>query len=124
MPLQRILDGDQMVADPAGMTQRGDRCGCVLEQGRLESRIAPRLCHHERTVARADLGFIGLDDGIERRRIDVALLGQNGFERAYAQLDLRQRRAVVVLMVMIVVGHGSRVPLAAEASMVADANGR
>ena len=44
---------------------------------------------------------------VERRRIDIALLGQDGLERAHAQLHLGQLRAVLVIVVMVVfmVGH-------------------
>ena len=65
---------------------------------------------------RADLGLVGLDDEIERLGIDVALLGQDGFQRPHPKLHLGQFRAVivvvvaVVVMVMIVVfvaGHGN-----------------
>src|SRR5713101_7404541 len=58
---------------------------------------------------RADLGLIGLDDEIERSRVDVALFRQDGLERAHAQLHLRELRAVLVVMmvvVMVVVSHG------------------
>ena len=63
-----------------------------------------------RAVARADLGLVGLDDGVERGRVDIALLGQHGFQRADAKLRLRQLRAVLVIVVMVVIvvvsGHG------------------
>ena len=44
--------------------------------------------------------------------IDVALLGQDGLQRADAELGVRQLRAVVVVMIVVVVvivvfsGHG------------------
>ena len=43
-----------------------------------EGRIGPGLGDDARAVVRADLGLVGLDDGVERGRIDVALLGQHG----------------------------------------------
>ena len=46
---------------------------------------------------RADPGLIGLDDGVQRRRIDITLLGQDRFQRAYAQFGLRQFRMVVIV---------------------------
>ena len=57
---------------------------------------------------------------VERGGIDVALLGQHGFQRAHAQLHLAQLRAVVVVVMVVVVvcpcagltfyraGHGLR----------------
>ncbi len=47
---------------------------------------------------------------VERGRIDVALLGQDGLQRAHAQLHLGQLRAVLVVMIVVVVivcGHGN-----------------
>ncbi len=51
---------------------------------------------------RPDLRLVGLDDRIERRRIDVALLRQDGFEGADPKLHLRKLGAMFVIMVMIV----------------------
>ena len=106
--LRRVLDRDQMIADPAHVAHRGDRLGGVLQQRLLERRIGPGLGDDDRAVARADLGLVGLDDGVERGRIDVALLGQHGFQRAHAKLRFRQLRAVLVVMIVVVVvsGHG------------------
>ncbi len=67
----------------------------------LNSGSVQALATTTRAVARADLGLVGLDDGVERRRVDVALLGQHGFQRAHAKLRLRQLRAVLVVMVVI-----------------------
>ena len=76
----------------------------------LKLGIGPGLGDDDRAVARADLGLVGLDDGVERGRIDVALLGQHGFQRAHAKLRLRQLRAVLVIVVMVMIvvvsGHG------------------
>ena len=76
----------------------------------LERRIAPGLGDDLRAVVRADPGLVGLDDGIERGRIDIALLGQHGLQRAHPKLRLRELRAVLVVMVMmmivVVAGHG------------------
>ena len=40
--------------------------------------------------------------GVERGRIDVALLGQDGLQRAHAQLRLGQLRAVLVVVIVLV----------------------
>ena len=61
-----------MIADPADMTERAHRLGGVIQQGLPEGRIGPGLCDNLRAIVRADLGFVGLDDGIERGRIDIA----------------------------------------------------
>ena len=88
----------------------GDRLGGVGEQRLLELGIDPGLGDDAGAVVRADLGLVGLDDGVERRRIDIALLGQDGLQRADAELGVGELRAVVVVMIVVVVvvfsGHG------------------
>src|SRR5207247_2107958 len=54
-------------------------------------------------IVRPDLGLVGLDDCIERRGLDVAFLGQDGLQRAHAQLHLGELRAVLVVMVVVVI---------------------
>ena len=66
------------------------------EQRALESRIGPGLGDRAGAVVRADPGLVGLDDAIERGRIDIALLGQDRFQRPHPQLHLGQLRAVGV----------------------------
>jgi hypothetical protein len=78
---------------------------CVLEQPCAVGRIGPGLGHHAGAVARADLLLVGLDQKVERGRIDIALFGQHGFQRAHAQLGFRELGMLVVVMV-VVPGHG------------------
>ena len=80
------------------MAERAQRLGRVLEQRLLERRIAPGLGDDARADMRADPGLVRLDDAVERRRIDIALLDQNGFERPHAQLHLGQCRSIVVIV--------------------------
>src|SRR5689334_22456093 len=103
MARRRILDRDQMVADAALMAERAYRLRAVVEQRPLERGVVPSLRHHARAGVRAYLGLIGLDDQIERGRVDISLLGQHGLQRAYAQLRLGELRAVLIV---IVLGHG------------------
>ena len=78
----------------------------VFEQRLLERRIVPGLGDDTRAVVGPDLGLVGLDDGVERGRIDVALLGQHRLQRAHAQLRLGQLRTVLVIVVVVIVlGH-------------------
>src|SRR5919201_6514184 len=103
MARRRILDRDQMVADAALVPERAHRLGAVVEQRAFERWVVPCLGHHARAGMRADLSLIGLDDEIERGGVDVSLLGQDGLERAYAQLPLGELRAVLIVLVL---GHG------------------
>jgi hypothetical protein len=43
MALRRVLDGDEMVADAADMTERADGLGGVLQQRLFEGGIGPCL---------------------------------------------------------------------------------
>jgi len=109
--LRRVLDGDEMIADPADVTERAHRLGGVIQQGLFESGIGPCLGDDLRAIMRADLGLVGLDDGVERGRFHIAFFGQNRLERAHAQFGLRQFRMVVIVVVMVVVimfGHGTK----------------
>jgi len=100
-----------MVADPADMTERAHRLGGVIQQRPFEGRIGPGFGDDVRAIVRADFGLIGLDDGIERRRIDVAFLGQDRLQRADAQFGLRQFRMVVMVMVVVVImfAHAAKI---------------
>ena len=93
-----------MLADALEQPGVADRRGAVGEQRTLELGIGPRLGDDARAAMRANLGLVGLDQGVERDRIDIALLGQDCFKRAHAQLRLGQFGAVV--MIVVVVGHG------------------
>ena len=101
MALRRVLDRHQVLADAAGEAERADRLRRILEQRALERRIGPGPGDDAGAVARPDPGLVGLDDHVERGRIDIALLGQHRFQRAHAQLHLGHLRAVLVIVVMI-----------------------
>jgi hypothetical protein len=103
MALRRVLDGDKMIADPADMAERAYRPGGVVQQGLPESRIRPSLGDDLRAIMRADLCFVGLDNGIERGRIDIAFFGQDGFQRSHAQFSLGKLRMVVIVVVVVIV---------------------
>jgi hypothetical protein len=103
VPLRRVLDRDEMIAGARDVAERGDRRRRVLDQCLLERRIGPCLGDDLRAIVRTDLGLVGLDDGIERGWLYIALFGQDRFERADADLHLGQLRAVLVVMIVIVV---------------------
>ena len=84
--------------------------GRVRDQRLLERRIAPGLGDHACAVMRADFGLVGLDHRIERGRIDIAFLGENGLQRPHAQLHLRQFGAVMMAIVIVFVRHPALLP--------------
>ena len=60
---------------------------------------------------RSDLGFVGVDDDVERGRVDQAFLDQHRLQRAHPQRDLGQVRmlgVIVVVVVVVIVRHGGR----------------
>jgi len=117
MALRRVLDGDEMVADPADMTECAHRPGSVIQQGLFEGRVRPGLGDNLRAIVRADLRFVGLDNGIERGRFDIAFFGQDRLERAHAQLGLRQFRMVVMMVVVVVIIVAHRTKIVAESGL-------
>ena len=104
-----------MFALTSNKTEFADRRRCVRHQPGAIGWIGPGPCDDACAVARADLGFIGLDQFIKRSRIDVTLLGENGLEGAHAQINRRQfRMIVVVVMIMMIVvvmmsAHNARI---------------
>src|SRR6185312_8953037 len=84
--------------------------GRVGEEALPERGIDPGPRDDACAVARPDARLVRLDDGVERRRVDMALFGQDGFERAHPRLHLRQFRmigmvAAMMMMVIVVVRH-------------------
>src|SRR4029079_2643370 len=99
--LRRVLDSDQVIADVSHVWYEcSNRLTCVLEQRMAKPRIAPRLGNYLRADMRADLGFIKLDDAIERGALDIPLVDEDRFERAYPQLHLRKIGAPVMIVIM------------------------
>ena len=99
MGVGRVLHGDHVLALTAAEAELGDRLRRVVEKPVAVGGIAPGLGDDPGAVARADLRLVGLDEDVERGRIDVALLGQKRLERADAKLDLVEMRVLVVVIV-------------------------
>jgi hypothetical protein len=77
--------------------------GGVGQEPLLEFRVRPRFRHDARPDMGPDPGFVGVDDDIERLRVDVALFGQDRLKRADPQLHLAELRTVIMLVVIVVV---------------------
>jgi len=78
----------------------------VGEQAALVLGIDPPPRYHARTVARADLRLVGVDQRVERRRVHQPLLDEQGPERLDARLHVGEvgaGRVVVIVVVMVVV---------------------
>ncbi len=86
-----------MLTLAAGEAERGDRRAAVVEEPAPVGLIRPRLRDDPRTVVRADLRLVGLDERIEGRWIDVALLDQDGLERPDPPLGVGQMGAVILV---------------------------
>ena len=98
MRLRCVLDCNQMIADPALMSKGRGSLGCVFEQRPPKRRIAPGFGDDARADMRADPGLVRLDDAVEGRRFDIALLDQQGLERPNTQLNIGQCRSIVVIV--------------------------
>lgn len=96
-----ILDHFQMLALPPGKGQFGHRRGSVCQQALFVSGIDPGLGHHLRPATRADFGLVGLDNQIQRVRIDIALGQQNSLERTHPDGGFRQFRTMIVIVIMV-----------------------
>jgi len=89
-----------VLALPSGETEGGDGRRRVIQQPLLEGWIRPGFCDDFRPVPWTDLRLIGVDQGVQRGRIDIALLDQQGLERPDAQLDIGQF-GMFVIVVMV-----------------------
>ncbi len=49
---------------------------------------------------RADLGFVGLDNAIERGGLDITLLNQDRLERTHPKLYVGQLRPMFVIVIV------------------------
>ena len=101
-----------MLTLTAGKAEACDRRRRVTPQPIGKIGIAPRLRHHLRAVARPNLRLIGLDDTVDRRRVDQTLFRQQRLKRLHPRLHVGIVIVVVVMIVVIVrmlVGH-SRLP--------------
>jgi hypothetical protein len=66
---------------------------CFADNGalpRLTLEAGARLGDNSSPVVRADFLLVGLDQKIERSRLNIALLGENALKGAHTQLRLRQ----------------------------------
>ena len=59
------------------------------KQPLLKFLTDPRLGDNSGPIVRADFFLVGLDQKIERSRLDIALLGENALKSAHTQLHLR-----------------------------------
>ena len=86
---------------PVVPERRGGLAG-IGQQRLAERRIGPGACHDAGADMRPDLGFVGLDDRVERRGIGVALLDQDGLQGADPQFGFRELGGLVVVVPMVV----------------------
>jgi len=92
---------------------RGDRrspvaaLGSVALVSQSRHQLRPGAGDDAGPDMRADLGLVGVDDEVEGLGVDVALLGQDGLERAHPQFGFGQVRMVMIVVVMIVIAHGA-----------------
>jgi hypothetical protein len=68
----------------------------------VKLRLVPGPRHYPCAVVRADLVFIGLDDHVQRCRIQIAFFHQQALQCPYAHVHLAEVGMVVVVVVLVV----------------------
>jgi hypothetical protein len=86
----RVLERHDVLALAARIAEFADGGRGVLQKAGAIGTIAPGTRDDAGPVPRADPGLVGLDQQIERGRIDIPFLGQDRFQRADPQLGLGQ----------------------------------
>ena len=104
--MRRVLDDLHVFALPAGVAQGSDSRGGILQQPLLELGIDPGAGDNLRPVARPDFGFVGVNERVNRRRIDQPFLDQQRLQRLDAQHHIGGRFRMVVRMVVMLSTHG------------------
>src|SRR5262249_33093390 len=90
---------------PALKAELRNRRAGIVEKPALVIGIGPSLGHDGGTVVWTHLGFVSLDQHIKRLGIDVALRHQDGFESSYAQFQIAEMRAVVMIVLIVHLTH-------------------
>jgi ATP adenylyltransferase len=98
-----VLHHNHMLALATGVIKFRYCCGGVGSEPFEVGRIAPSLCHHPGSVARADLRFVHVDDGVECGRVDIALIDQDRFEGTDTSCDVGEFRVIVVVVIVVVI---------------------
>jgi hypothetical protein len=114
--LRRVEHGLHVFALPAGEAERRNCLSRIALQPPGVVRIVPGFRHHLGAIARSDLLLVGLDDHIDRRRIDQPLLGKDRLQRPHPGCH---RIEFIVVIMIVIVGHtrkyAARVPAASRA---------
>lgn len=103
MRVGRVLDNLHMLALPSAIAKFGNRGGGICAEPREIGGIGPSAGDDACTISRSDLRLIGLDNRIERSRIDKALPGQDRFKGPHTERDLGQFGMLVVMIMMVVI---------------------
>src|SRR5262249_46280407 len=98
MQLGCVLYGDEMVTNTAKDANRLSRVG---KERCLEHGIVPGLGDRVSPDMRTDSGLVGLDDLIESGGLDISLFNENGLERAYPEIHLRELRTMIVIVIVV-----------------------
>ena len=99
--LRPVLDDHDVFALRRLESDLGDRRGGIGKQTLLVGRVNPGPRHHACAVpAGPDFVFVRVDQGVERGRIDQALLYQQRFERLDPESQVVGDRLVLVVMIV------------------------
>ena len=102
MHLRSVLENDHVLALCPRISEFRDRQTGVRKQPLLVARIDPGTRHDSRAIARSNLVFISVDDGVEGGGIDESFLHEQRFERLRTQRRLGGNDLVIVLVMLSV----------------------
>jgi hypothetical protein len=100
--LGRVLDNDHRVAFEPAVAELADRSGAVDAESVAKVPIDPGSRDHARTVLRADIALVPLDDRVDLVRRQKPFLDEDGLERC------RTERELVVVVVVVATHAGVR----------------
>ena len=104
--LRRVLDHHHVLAlAPREAQLEAIAGGGVAQQPFLVGRVAPGAGHHPGAVLRADPVLVGVDQLVERGRIDQPLLDQQRLERLNPERQLGRWLGVIMGVVLVGFAH-------------------
>ena len=92
-----------MLALAAVKPQLGHNRGGIFQKRLFKIRLGPCARHNMRAIFGANFIFIGINDRIQRGRVDQPLLRQQAFQRFYPQRRVGRQQGMGVVVIVIVI---------------------
>jgi hypothetical protein len=111
MDLWSVFERDHIFTLAIEEPKLGNRRASIIQQALLKGRVNPCPGHYARSVSGTDLGLKGIDDGIQRCRVDEPFLDQQRFHCLHAQAEVGRHVLVLVLVIVLVIVQKSARPV-------------